>query len=186
MPVPRFQGGTLPHPSRAHGGLLGVLWSPSEVAVDPRWLLRKIPYFLSERYGVRFRFGTAVHSIKLPKIEAGMETWTADTAIVCAGDDFETLYPETFTGSGISRCKLQRMRTAPQPGGWRLGPTLAGGLTLRFAPSFNLCPSLPILKERIARGLPEYDQWGIHVTVTQTSYARFPLSIQKHGFFVSE
>ena len=116
-------------------GLLGALWSPSEVAVDPRWLLRKIPEFLSERYGVRFRFGTAVHSIKLPKIEAGMETWTADTAIVCAGDDFETLYTETFTGSGISPCKLQMMRTAPQPGGWRLGPTLAGGLTLRFASS---------------------------------------------------
>jgi len=150
-------------------GLLGALWSPSEVAVDPRWLLRKIPEFLAERYGVKFRFGTAVHSISLPNIDAGSETWSADTAIVCAGDDFETLYPEAFTGSGISRCKLQMMRTAPQPGGWRLGPSLAGGLTLRFSPSFAICSTLPILKERIARELPEYDQWGIQVMVTQTS-----------------
>ncbi len=114
-------------------GLLGAIWSPTEVAVDPRLLLRKIPEFLAERHGVKFRFGCAVHAIELPRIDAGPERWTADAVIVCAGDDFETLYPETFTGSGISRCKVQLMRTAPQPGGWRLGPSLAAGLTLRYS-----------------------------------------------------
>jgi FAD dependent oxidoreductase TIGR03364 len=150
-------------------GLLGAIWSPTEVAVDPRLLLRKIPEFLAERHGVKFRFGCAVRSIQLPRIEAGAENWTADAVIVCAGDDFETLFPETFSGSGITRCKSQMMRTAPQPGGWRLGPSLAAGLTLRFSPSFSICPSLSQLKERIARELPEYDQWGIHVMVAQTT-----------------
>ena len=30
------------------------------------------------------------------------------------------------------------------------------------------------MKERIARELPEYDQWGIHVMVTQTSDGELP------------
>ena len=67
-------------------GLLGALWSPTEVSVDPRLLLRKIPGFLAERYGVRFCFGCAVRSIELPRIETGAPgvTWSADAAIICA------------------------------------------------------------------------------------------------------
>jgi len=148
-------------------GLLGALWSPTEVAVDPRLLLRKIPEFLAERYGVTFRFGSAVRSIELPKVEAGTETWTADAAIVCAGEDFETLYAEAFAGSGLSRSKTQILKTEPQPGGWRLGPSLLAGLSLRYSAAFAICPSLGQLRERVARELAEYDRWGIHVIVAQ-------------------
>jgi len=148
-------------------GLLGALWSPTEVTVDPRLLLRKIPEFLVERYGVKFRFGCAVRSIDLPRVEAGVETWTADAAIVCAGEDFETLYAETFAGSGLSRSKTQTLRTERQPGGWRLGPSLLAGLSLRYSAAFAICPSLGQLRERVARELAEYDRWGIHVIVAQ-------------------
>jgi D-hydroxyproline dehydrogenase subunit beta len=154
-------------------GLLGALWSPAEVSVDPRVLLRKIPEFLAERYGVKFCFGSAVRLIDLPRVEvsqagAAVDSWTADAAIVCAGEDFETLYPETFAGSGLTRSKEQILRTAPQPGGWRLGPTLLAGLSLRYSKAFSICPSLGQLRERIARELAEYDRWGIHVMVAQS------------------
>src|SRR5208282_1295117 len=69
-------------------GLLGGLWSPTEMTVDPRQILAGLPAFLSERFGVQFRFGAAVRSIELPRIEAGTETWKAQWAIVCGGDDF--------------------------------------------------------------------------------------------------
>jgi FAD dependent oxidoreductase TIGR03364 len=92
-----------------------------------------------------------------------------ESAIVCAGDDFETLYPEVFAGSGLTRCKLQMMRTAPQPGSWQLGPALAAGLTLRFYKAFAICSTLPRLKARIAAEKPEYDRWGIHVLASQTA-----------------
>ena len=159
-------------------GLLGALWSPTEVAVDPRLLLRKIPEFLAERHGVKFCFGCAVHAVDLPRVEtsagtvagaasSAVETWTADAAIVCAGEDFETLYPAIFTGSGLTRSKAQILRTGSQPGGWRLGPSLLAGLSLRHSPAFSNCPSLGPLRERIARELPEYDRWGIHAMVAQ-------------------
>ena len=151
-------------------GLLGGVFSPTELTIDPREILARLPALLTEKFGVRFRFGTAVRSIQLPSIEAGSEIWRADKAIVCGGDDFETLYPELFADSGIDRCKLQMMRTAPQKNGWELGPALAAGLTLRFYPAFEICTTtLPKYKERVAREMAEYDRWAIHTLVSQTA-----------------
>jgi FAD dependent oxidoreductase TIGR03364 len=151
-------------------GLLGGIWSPTELTVDPRQVLANLPDFLAEKFGVQFRFGTAVRSIQLPNIEAGAETWQAGRAIVCGGDDFETLYPDLFADSGIDRCKLQMMRTAPQENGWELGPSLAAGLTLRFYPAFEICvATLPKYKERVARELADYDRFAIHTLVSQTA-----------------
>lgn len=149
-------------------GLRGGVWSSTEVTVDPRQVVAGLAEFL-QSMGVEIHFSTAVRRIDLPVIESAAGQWNADAAIVCSGDDFETLYPETFAGSGLTRCKLQMMRTAPQPGGWQLGPALAAGLTLRFYKSFQICSTLARLKERIAREKPEYDRWGIHVLASQTA-----------------
>lgn len=156
-------------------GLQGGLWSPVELTVDPRQILAKLPAFLAEQMNVVFRYGCAVHSVALPLVEAGGERWEVNHAIVCSGDDFETLFPSLLRESGITRCKLQMMRTAPQPGGWRLGPSLAAGLTLRFYPAFEICSTLPQLKRRIATEMPEYDRWGIHALVSQTGEGELTL-----------
>jgi D-hydroxyproline dehydrogenase subunit beta len=148
--------------------LFGALWSSSELTVDPRQVICNLPRFLEEQLGVRFHFSCAVQAINLPNVVAGSKTWEADCAIVCSGDDFETLYPTWFASSGITRCKLQMMRTPPQPEGWSLGPSLAAGLTLRFYPSFRICSTLAAFERRIAEETPEYDRWGIHVLVSQT------------------
>ena len=141
------------------GGLRGALFSRHEIVVDPRLTLAVLPQFLAERYGVEFRFGVAVTDIG--QLEA-------DESFVCSGDDFETLFPEVYATSGVTRCKLQMMRTMPQPPGWTMGPAIAGGLTLRFYPSFRICSSLPALESRIAAETPEFDRWGIHVMASQT------------------
>ena len=162
----RYWRAATPYSPRA---LIGAIWSPTELTVDPRVTLAHLPGFLTEKFGVRFRMGVAARSIDLPFIEAGDEKWEVQAAIVCAGDDFESLYPEMFRDSGLTRCKLQMMRTRPQPEGWQLGPALAAGLTLRFYESFQVCRTLGALKQRIAAETPEYDRWGIHVLVSQTA-----------------
>jgi hypothetical protein len=95
--------------------------------------------------------------------------WQAEQIIICNGSDFESLYPDFFATSGLTRCKLQMLRTKPQPIGWELGPSLAGGLTFRFYPSFRICSSLPALRNRIADEMPEYDRFGIHTMISQTT-----------------
>ncbi len=148
--------------------LLGALWSGTELTVDPREIISNFGAYLRE-IGVECRYGSTVKRIALPVVETSTERWEVDAAIVCSGDDFETLYPEVFATSGLTRCKLQMMRTSPQPNDWQLGPSLAAGLTLRFYKAFAICSTLPQLKARIAVEKPEYEKWGIHVLASQTA-----------------
>jgi FAD dependent oxidoreductase TIGR03364 len=153
--------------------LRGGLWSGTEATVDPRQILATLPTYLAEQHAVQFHWARPVRAITSTpsgslQIETATGTLEAGAAIVCSGEDFETLYPDHFATSGLTRCKLQMMRTAPQPAAWQLGPSLAAGLTLRFYKTFALCPSLPALAARIAQQTPEFDRWLIHALVSQT------------------
>jgi FAD dependent oxidoreductase TIGR03364 len=147
--------------------VIGALWSATEITVDPRETLRRLPEFLAEQYGVEFQWGCPAFAIEKSIVETTRGKWHADHVIICTGSDFEALYPEFFAQSGLTRCKLQMMRTRPQPSGWELGPALAGGLTFRFYPSFRICSSLAHLRKRISEETPEYDDFGIHTMVSQ-------------------
>jgi FAD dependent oxidoreductase TIGR03364 len=155
-------------PAANPDGLLGGLWSATEVGVDPRQALATIPAYLAVAFGIAFHFATPVVRVTAQMLHTAMgDERQADRILVCNGDDFLTLFPEAFASSGIRRCKLQMMRTAPQPNGWRMGPMLASGLTLRHYPTFGVCQSLDRLKERIAAETPELDRYGIHYLVAQ-------------------
>lgn len=154
-------------PATRRQGLLGSLFSPQEMIVDPRQAIARIPFFLTERYGVKFIWGKAVTDISLPAVYSGSEQWEADEVFVCSGADFETLFPEVFRQLPITRCKLQMMRTHTQPGQWRMGPALCAGLSLLHYKSFQAASSLSHLKQRIEQEMPEYLKWGIHVMASQ-------------------
>ena len=162
----------------------GALWSDTEITVDPREALRRLPLFLQEKYGVAFEWGCPVNGIEGDRVSTARGMLRADRVLVCTGSDFEALYPERFATSGLTRCKLQMLRTKAQPDGWQLGPALAGGLTFRFYPSFRICSSLPALRERIASTMPEYDLFGIHTMVSQTTPGELTLG-DSHDYGLS-
>lgn len=163
----------------AHGirrtGLKGALWSESEVSVDPREVLAQLPRFLQERYGVTFHFETTVFGYSHPLIGTSQGPFEADQLLICSGHDMTTLYPEVLSTEGMRVCKLQMMRTAPQPNGWRIGPMLAAGLTLLHYEAFRTCPSLPELQARLNTELPDYHRFGIHVLVSQNGLGELTL-----------
>jgi FAD dependent oxidoreductase TIGR03364 len=149
-------------------GLLGGLWSPTELCVDPPAAIRTLPGWLAATYGVEFEWNTTIVEAQTGGLKrADGRRWRGDHAVICTGADLETLFPEILQRSGLRRCKLQMLKTVPQSAGWRLGPHLAGGLTLRHYPTFQVCPGLPALRERIAAETPELDQYGIHVMASQ-------------------
>ncbi len=156
-------------------GLQAALWSPREICVDPRQVIARLPLWLEKQFGVRFHYGLAVTDIDLPAVRAGGKTHHARRAWVCSGQEFALLFPEHVAAAGMTRCKLQMMRSSIVANGWRLGPMLAAGLTLRHYPSFECCPTLPALKARIARESPWFDEYGIHVLVSQNSAGELTL-----------
>jgi FAD dependent oxidoreductase TIGR03364 len=150
-------------------GLRGALWSPMEITVDSRLVVGELPGYLSERFDAVCHFSQPVHSVSGGLIRAASVSVQAKQVIICSGHEFEMLYPEVFAAEPYRKCKLQMMRTVPQPGAWEMGPALAAGLTLRFYPAFRICDSLAALEQRIEDETPEYNRWGIHVMAAQTS-----------------
>lgn len=155
-------------PAVRRDGLYGSLWSAAELCVDPRQALARLPLWLRDTFGVELHFGVTISSVALPTIRStDGRSWEVERALVCGGVDFQTLFPEVFAAAGLQRCKLQMMRTAPQPDGWRLGPHLAGGLTLCHYAAFRDCPTLLSLRQRLQAERPEYFRYGIHVMASQ-------------------
>ena len=149
--------------------LKGALWSPTEATVDPREAIAKLPAWLQATYGVDLQFGTTVRRIALPSIETTAGVWQAERVVICSGQDFETLYPECFQSQPITRCKLQMLRTPPQPDQWPLGPALCAGLTLTHYDSFKSCASLADVLARARKDYPFQVAQGIHVLLSQTA-----------------
>jgi len=148
--------------------LLGGLYSDEELIVDPRQAIGSLPVFLNERLGVEFYWGKCVSYISDQTVYIGNEEeHEADLVFVCSGADFETLYPDVYASFPLTRCKLQMMRLAGQPDGWRIGPALCGGLSLIHYKSFQAAPSLEALRQRYEDQLGDYLKWGIHVMVSQ-------------------
>src|SRR5262249_41806190 len=116
--------------------LLGGLFSPSELCVDPTQAVRQIATWLAQLLGVRVEFNTQVLALEQvgAKNATRLETSCGkhgifDRTIVCGGDECQTLFPGVFAKRGLKRCKLQMLKTLPQARQWRIGPHLASGLT---------------------------------------------------------
>jgi FAD dependent oxidoreductase TIGR03364 len=149
-------------------GLRGSLWSDTECCVDPTSAVRSMPAWLHSQYQIEFHFSTAVTHVESGLIHTGGgKHHRFDQIVICSGDDFATLFPDVYRGIPIRPCKLHMMRTVEQPQGWRIGPHLAGGLTLRHYPNFKGCPTLAALQQRIAQESPHLDRLGIHVMASQ-------------------
>lgn len=150
-------------------GLKGALWSADEMIVESRVAIEKLPAYLNEKYGVVFHFNTAINNISYPFVYSGKQKWEADIMYLCSGPDLETLYPEVFAANYFTKSKLQMMRLIMQPDGWRIGPSLCGGLSLIHYKGFQSASSLPALKKYYEENMPDYIKWGIHVMVSQNA-----------------
>jgi FAD dependent oxidoreductase TIGR03364 len=163
-------------PTANPSGLLGGLFSSTELCVNPRNAVRSLPGWLTSRWNVDCRFGTPVIAIENRKVitPAG-PSGPFDRIVICPGADLETLFPGAYVSSELVKCKLQMLKVGPPSPLWRQGPHLASGLTLRHYRNFEVCPGLAALRQRIAAETPELDQYGIHVMASQNELGEFIL-----------
>lgn len=150
-------------------GLSAALYSTTEVNIDPREAIQKLHQYFQAELGLHIQYNTVITHVAFPYLSSATDEWKAERIFICGGADFETLYPELFEKSPLTKCKLQMLRTVKQPNGWKLGPNLAAGLTLQHYAAFAHCESLQALKHRFSKEMPEYNKWGIHVLLSQSS-----------------
>jgi len=150
-------------------GLLGALQSEDEVIIDPREGIKNLPQYLTEKFHVKFLWGTAITAVTSNTAFAGKNKYNADVVCVCSGADFETLYPDVFKAQPIIKTKLQMMRFKHQDPNFKIGASVCGGLSLLHYKSFTAAQSLFKLRLKIEREIPEYLKHGIHVMVSQNS-----------------
>jgi FAD dependent oxidoreductase TIGR03364 len=148
-------------------GLRAGLWSPLELAVDPRQVIAELPAWLARTWGVDFAFGTPVLGHHLPRVVTPDGDRVVRRLVICTGADFRELAPAAFADCGLVPVKLQMMRSQAFGDRFQVGTHLAAGLTLRHYASFAKCPSLPALARRLDAELPDYGRHGIHVLVSQ-------------------
>ncbi len=157
-------------PALRRSAVLGAMRTTQELCVHPREAIRSIPSMLSRRFGVEFGFETTVRHAETGRLGcADGRLICADRTIVCSGPETDLLFPALLRDAGVVRCKLQMMRTAAQPEGWRLGSHLAAGLTLLHYPAFQACGGLPALRTRMEQEYGEHLRAGVHVLVSQNS-----------------
>lgn len=160
--------------------MAGGLWSPHELTVDGREALPAIGRWLVAERGVTVLHDAAVSRLAPPAVFTAQGVWEVDRLFVCTGSELRLLYPDVLRSAGVTNCKLQMWRTAPQADGWRLGPSLCGGLTLLHYPAFAACPSLAALRSGFERTHAEYLAHGIHVLVSQNSLGEVVLGDTHH------
>jgi len=163
-------------------GLQLALWSPHELCVDPREVVEGLPHWLAGRFGVVFEFGRTITAVETDRVISGQASWSAERVWICSGDELRLLFADEFDKCGLVCCKLQMMRSLPYGQDVRIGPMLAGGLTLRHYSSFQNCPTLPALRRRVSEESPWFDRHGIHVLVSQNGRGELTIGdSHEHG-----
>lgn len=150
--------------------VLGGLYFPQEYTVDPRQAIHRITSILQEQKGLQYFPGHWVFDLeeageKIRLVNNRKVDIRAEKVIVCSGNDFQSLYPETFKESPLQSVKLQMLLTHPQPG-MKIQGSILTGWTIRRYESFTACPSFAAIKAR--EDAQAYNrQWGIHILFKQ-------------------
>ncbi|MCB0628099.1 MAG: TIGR03364 family FAD-dependent oxidoreductase [Lewinella sp.] len=150
--------------------VLGGLYFPQEVTVDPRQAIHHITRLLWEQKGLHYFAHTWVFGIeeqgeRYSLLNNRGTKIEAEKVIICSGSDFQSLYPEIFAGSPLQSVKLQMLITRPQPQR-RIKGSILTGWTIRRYESFEFCPSFARVKAKEdAQAFNR--QLGIHILFKQ-------------------
>ena len=148
-------------------GLRGALYSPQETVVHSPSAIPALAGH-ARSLGVEMHFGTPVVKVHEDEVETSDgRRFRFDHLVIAAGEEMRLLFPEELAAAQIQKCRLQMMRTVPQPEGFELGAILVSDLTLCHYPAFRDCPSTQALRARLEAELPEHHRWGVHVIAAQ-------------------
>nr|WP_235497633.1 TIGR03364 family FAD-dependent oxidoreductase [Frankia sp. R43] len=147
------------------GPALGGAWFPLDLCIDARAAAGAIAAWLAA-HGVRFHWNTAVGGIETGAVHTSRGTIGAGRTVVCVGHNVDRLFPDLAADHGVRRCALRMLRVR-DPHELPIDPAILTGHSLLRYSGFDECPSLPALRDRIAREAPRAVEAGLNLMFTQ-------------------
>ncbi|WP_052078002.1 TIGR03364 family FAD-dependent oxidoreductase [Rhodococcoides fascians] len=144
--------------------VVGGLYMPTDVQVDPRTAAPAIAHWLAD-CGVDFHWRTAATSFAPGVVHTSRGDLHAGTTFVTVNHDIDRLFPEYAERGGLVRCRLHMMRAtlpvrAPLP-----SPLFTGWSLLRYSGFENL-PAVADVAARLQADHPGYVELDLHQMYT--------------------
>lgn len=159
----------------AHAGALrvdaaeAVLWSPHELRVESRDAIPQLALWLEQSMGVTFLRSTLVKDVSPPLIETTRGRVSAETAIVCPGTDFLTLFPERIAAYNLTTCKLHMLRVDPGSPAPALDAAVMSDLGLVRYLGYAELPEAAALKARLEAEQAAALAQGVHLIAVRSN-----------------
>lgn len=148
-------------------GLSGALWSPHELRVDAREALPGLARWLAQEHGVEFRWGVSVNGVEESLVHHAEGRVEAGAVVLAPGEGIRALAPEIARRAGLRACRLQMLRTVPQPPAFRLDAVLMSDLSLVRYEGFAAQRPAARLRARLEAEAAEPLARGVHLLVAQ-------------------
>lgn len=150
------------------GDIHGLFWSPDELRVEARTAMAKIAAWLEDAHGVAFRWETAVTAAADGEIATSRGPISAGAAVVCAGDDFRTLFADRLAGTGLTRAKSHMLRVRMEEG-FELPGAVASDLAILRLPGFEELDGYEALRARLESEQPDHLKNGVVMLASQSA-----------------
>ena len=158
----------------AHVGALraaaidSVMWSPHELRVESRTAIPLLARWLEASFGVTFLRSTLVKDVSPPRIETTGGVIAAETAIVCPGTDFLSLFPERIAAYGVTSCKLHMLRVDAAHATPALNAAVMSDLGLVRYLGYAELPQAAALKRRLEAEQADALVHGVHLIAVRS------------------
>ena len=150
------------------GDVAGVFWSPDEIRVEARSAMPKIAAWLEDAHDVAFRWETVATGVADGEVVTSRGRIAAESVVVCAGDDFRTLFAERLSGAGLTRVKSQMLRVRLDDG-YELPGAVASDLAILRLPGFEALDGVAALHARLEQEQPDCLAHGVMLLVSQSA-----------------
>lgn len=150
------------------GDVAGVFWSPDEIRVEALSAMGRIAAWLEDAHDVAFRWETAALGVGDGEVVTSRGPIRANAVVVCAGDDFRTLYGERLAGLGLTRAKSQMLRVRYEDG-FELPGAVATDLAVTRMAGLGEFDGVAALKSRLAEEQPDHIRHGIVMLASQSA-----------------
>lgn len=159
------------YPGLKSSYVLGGLFFPEEINLDPAIAAQRIIDYCVEKLGLVFIPNEAIHSLETINGSVQVKStsgkiFPTEKVFICSGTEFQLLFPDLFAQSDIKLVKLQMLETVAQPK-QRIPGSILTGWTIRRYESFGECPSYAAIKAK-EDPASYHRKWGVHILFKQS------------------